>query len=464
MVLNPFSIICTSYPLVRQSVFWQGNLIFVYNFIGFKRTLLNFTKKSIFMNYVQLLDEVKQEVTDFFQTHPNPGLAYHNLAHTESVVAHAGQIGRHYQLNDQDLFIVTSAAWFHDIGYNISDVKEHELRGTEMAETVLKTKGVDEEAIVAVRNCILATCMPQSPKSLLEQIVCDADLFHLGTADFAELNKLMRKEAEWRKGKKIDKSEWRKDTIALLENHHFQTDYVQGLLNDRKRQNIEKMKQKEEEAAAAAMPQQAPAPLIPAASSTASVPVYIQPEITSIKKQKSDKPERGIETMFRISSSNHQRLSDMADNKSHIMITTTSIIISVLISVLLRKLEDNPHLVIPTILLLGICVVTMVFSILATRPSLPSGKFSQADIEAKRVNLLFFGNFYRMDYEDFNSGMQAMMNDREFLYGSLTRDVYSQGVVLGKKYRLLRIAYNVFMFGIIVSVLAFVFAAIVYGK
>jgi len=176
------------------------------------------------------------------------------------------------------------------------------------------------------------------------------------------------------------------------------------------------------------------------------------------KKEKNDRPDRGIETMFRISSGNHQRLSDMADNKAHIMITTTSIIISVLLSVLLRKLEDNPHLVIPTLLLLTICVTTMVFSILSTRPNLPPGTFSQQDVSSKKVNLLFFGNFYRMSYEEYADGIQKVMNDRDFLYGTLTRDVYSQGVVLGRKYRLLRIGYNVFMYGVVASVLAFVIA------
>jgi len=148
----------------------------------------------------------------------------------------------------------------------------------------------------------------------------------------------------------------------------------------------------------------------------------------------------------------------MADNKAHIMITTTSIIISVLLSVLLRKLEDNPHLVIPTLLLLTICVTTMVFSILSTRPNLPPGTFSQQDVSSKKVNLLFFGNFYRMSYEEYADGIQKVMNDRDFLYGTLTRDVYSQGVVLGRKYRLLRIGYNVFMYGVVASVLAFVIA------
>ncbi|HEV7380642.1 MAG TPA: Pycsar system effector family protein, partial [Dyadobacter sp.] len=187
------------------------------------------------------------------------------------------------------------------------------------------------------------------------------------------------------------------------------------------------------------------------------------PEPAEAKKLKSDRPDKGIETMFRISSNNHQRLSDMADNKAHIMITTTSIIISVLLSVLIRKLEDNAYLILPTMILLTICVITMVFSILATRPTIPHGTFTQEDIDTKNVNLLFFGNFYRMSYDDYSNGMQVMMNDREFLYGSLTKDVYSQGMVLGRKYRLLRVAYNVFMFGIVASVIAFAIASIFYG-
>lgn len=400
------------------------------------------------MNYAQLLDEVKQEVTHFFQLHENAGFTYHNLAHTERVVTNAGLLARHYQLDDKDFFIVTTAAWFHDTGYYINGATDHELRGTEMAAAFLQGKGVDEAIIRSVQNCIMATCLPQSPKNLLEQIVCDADLFHLGTDEFPDQNKKMRKEAEWRAGRKISKHEWRQGTIRLFEAHHFQTDYGQTLLNERKKQNLNRLKEKESNDADEIVN-------TPAAEATVPKPVNIPKPSAEIKKPKTERPDRGIETMFRISSNNHQRLSDMADNKANIMITTTSIILSVLLSVLLRKLEDNQNLIIPTILLLIVCVVTMVCSILATRPALPPGIFTQKEIDEKKVNLLFFGNFYRMSYEDYNKGMKEMMNDRDFLYGSLTRDVYSQGVVLGRKYRLLRLGYNVFMYGIVVSVLAF---------
>jgi predicted metal-dependent HD superfamily phosphohydrolase len=405
------------------------------------------------MNYTALIEDVKQELIHFFKKHQNPGFIYHNREHTEEVVAHVTEIADHYELDEKDRFVVTSAAWFHDMGYFNGESIGHEQRGADAAEAFLTVKGVHDKQIRAVQACILSTKLPQSPTGLLEQIVCDADLFHFGTDKFAERNKLMRKEAEWRKGEKISKSEWRAGTIQLLESHHYHTKFCQDLLNDTKTKNLSKLKAKELEDVAE------PLILTDAKKNNADT----KSEEAEIKKVKYDRPDKGIETMFRITSNNHQRLSDMADNKANIMITTTSIILSVLLSVLVRKLEENPYLTIPTILLITICVVTMVFSILATRPSLPHGTFTEDNIRNKNVNLLFFGNFYRMNFQDYSAGMQEMMNDREFLYGSLTRDVYAQGVVLGRKYRLLRVAYNVFMFGIIVSVLAFVISSFFSG-
>lgn len=239
-----------------------------------------------------------------------------------------------------------------------------------------------------------------------------------------------------------------------MQAHYFHTDYSRNLLQAKKEENLQKLRDK--------LKQDGITPPITVKEQAIEKMADGKSAGSNTKKQKVDRPDRGIETMFRISSNNHQRLSDMADNKAHIMITTTSIIISVLLSVLLRKLEDNPQLIIPTLLLLTVCVVTMVFSILATRPALPRGTFSQQDIDTRKVNLLFFGNFYKMSFDDYDAGMREMMNDRDFLYGSLTRDVYSQGIVLGKKYGLLRKGYNVFMYGIVASVIAFFVAAVFF--
>lgn len=390
------------------------------------------------MQYREILDQLSAHVAGLFHANDDARFIYHNLHHTEQVVENTVKIAGHYQLSDQDFFIVVAASWFHDLGY-MFDWRQHEAKGASLVTAFLQEKGMGKEIVDQVSGCIMATRMPQNPEGLLQQIVCDADLFHLGSNSFKERNKLMRKEAEAFCSKQIDKTEWRIKTIALFKAHHYHTDFCQNLLNAKKAENLAELENK----------------LITKQTVETTAISTVKEE----KKKKSDKPERGVETMFRISSTNHQRLSDMADNKAHIMISTTSIILSVILSILLRKLEDNPHLIIPTLLLLIVCVVTMVFSILATRPSIPEGVFTPEDISEKRVNLLFFGNFYRMSLNDYQNGMIKLMDDRDFLYGSLIKDVYAQGVVLGRKYRLLRVAYNVFMFGIVAAVLAFIVAA-----
>lgn len=299
----------------------------------------------------------------------------------------------------------------------------------------------------------MATRMPQSPLSLLEKIICDADLYHLGTADFFDTDKLLRKETETLHDKEISKADWRLKSIAFLSAQEYHTDYCQVLLNATKQQNIQILKDKAAKAGSKAAAEKA-AEVKPQPAPVTQAPVKKGKKEKTDEKQ--EEPKKGIETMFRISSANHQRLSDMADNKAHIMITVNSIILSAIISLVLRRLSENQFLIIPTFILLAISLLAITFSILATRPSIPKGEFTREDVDTKNVNLLFFGNFYKMSLEEYTYGMEKMMDDRDFLYGSLIKDVYAQGVVLGKKYRLLRIAYNIFMFGLITSVLAFI--------
>ncbi|MEP2025305.1 Pycsar system effector family protein, partial [Reichenbachiella sp.] len=177
---------------------------------------------------------------------------------------------------------------------------------------------------------------------------------------------------------------------------------------------------------------------------------------------KENKPTRGIETMFRTTSKNHLDLSAMADNKANIMISINSIILSIIVSVLIRKLEEYPHFIIPTLIMTVVCLVTIVLSILATRPNISKGKFTQSDITNKRTNLLFFGNFHKMSLSEYEWGMNELMNDSSYLYGSLIKDIYYLGAVLGKKYKRLRVAYTVFMFGFVVAVLSFIVAEVFF--
>ncbi|KQM69511.1 phosphohydrolase [Pedobacter sp. Leaf216] len=403
------------------------------------------------MNYKQLQEDVQKHVSDYFHTHSDPRLVYHNLEHTQEVVHAAQQIANHYQLNEQDFFTITVAAYFHDTGY-FEDALNHEAKGAELADQFLAKHKVNQEVRDSVKSAILATKIPQHPKNEIDKIICDADLFHLGLSDFRAKGKLMHKENELIYKKDISKLDWRKKDIQFMESHHYHTDYANLLLSDQKQKNIDKLKSKlsaQEEI-----------------STELEEPKNFAPEIVKEKKKKDkdDRPDKGIETMFRITSANNQRLSDMADNKAHILITVNSIMLSLIVSLLLRRLEDHGNLIIPTFILLMVSLTCVVVSILSTRPSIPKGEFTQEDMDNKKVNLLFFGNFYKMSLPSYTDGMIKVMNDKDFLYGTLITDVYSQGVVLGRKYKLIRLAYNIFMFGLIAAVLAFVIAYAAYGK
>ena len=181
-----------------------------------------------------------------------------------------------------------------------------------------------------------------------------------------------------------------------------------------------------------------------------------------VKKAKELSPTRGIETMFRLTSKNHMELSAMADNKANIMISINSIILSVIVSVLIRKLEEYPHMTVPAVMLTVVCLTTIVFAILATRPNITKGKFERLDIQNKETNLLFFGNFHRMRLDDYAWAMKEMLKDGDYLYSSMIKDIYFLGAVLGKKYRLLRMSYTIFMFGFVISVLGFIIAELFF--
>jgi predicted metal-dependent HD superfamily phosphohydrolase len=403
------------------------------------------------MSYQELLKKVTEHVVQYYMQHSDKRLFYHNLAHAVQILDAVNKINAHYKSDEKTNFITCTAAWFHDTGIIEVGLEFHEIKSAEFAESFLSGFEVNEEEINEIKNCILATQMPQRPKSMAEKIVCDADLFNLGTDAFFENNKLVRKEIEAFSVSKISGNEWRERTIKLLEDHNYHTEYCQSLLNKTKAENLSKIKEKHD--LKNWHGHHGNSHLVTDAESISEIDKNLR--LKNVRHHL-----RGVETMFRNSSSNHQHLSVMADNKAFIMISVNSIIISVAIGLIIGKFVLNPKLIIPTILLLSVNVITIIYSVLATRPAIMKGSFTKEEVAKKTVNLLFFGSFYKMPFHDFEYGMRQMMDDSEFLYRSIIKDIYWQGKVLGRKFRLLRIAYDIFMYGTALSVLAYIISSL----
>lgn len=177
----------------------------------------------------------------------------------------------------------------------------------------------------------------------------------------------------------------------------------------------------------------------------------------SSSKKKLGSRKRGVSDMFRTSYRTHMELSAIADNKSNIMISINGIIISIIIASISPKIDSNPWLLLPTSILLITCLLSLVYAVLSARPRVSKEKVTLEDVRENRANILFFGNFYTLPRADYVEGMEELMQDSERLYDNMARDLHGLGVVLAKKYRLLRIAYNLFMVGLVLSVISFIF-------
>ncbi|WAC13422.1 HD domain-containing protein [Dyadobacter pollutisoli] len=165
-------------------------------------------------------------------------LAYHNLNHTLSVVENALQLADYYQLTDPDRFVVLAASWFHDLGYMNGGPAGHEQRGALIFHQFASSLAIEGDLIARVMGCILATTLPQRPTNLLESIVCDADLYHFGTSEFAEKDALMREETSHRLATDIAALSWLAGSAKLLRSHQFCTPYCQGKLAGQKQENL----------------------------------------------------------------------------------------------------------------------------------------------------------------------------------------------------------------------------------
>lgn len=191
------------------------------------------------MKKKEIITKAEDYAREVFEAHVNDSFAYHNLEHTQMVVKATEKIAAHYHLDDQDLDAVLLAAWFHDIGYLFVDVHEHEKKSADLATLFLEEENASHVLIQKVRECILSTKIFTQPTSLIGKIVADADLFHLGTAEFKKTNKKMWVEMKRCFGVKIPTKKWFKGALDLLEKHEFHTEYCQNLLEEGKQENID---------------------------------------------------------------------------------------------------------------------------------------------------------------------------------------------------------------------------------
>ena len=373
-----------------------------------------------------LLKESEQFVTNLLLTKTPSHLVYHNLEHTREVVKNAELIATRENFSDDEKNILKTAAWFHDTGY-IKTYVGHENESVAIATGFLREKQVDPDIIELIASSIMATTFTRQPENIIEEALCDADFMHLGRENYPEYAAKLREELNTSGVRIVKKRDFEKESVEMFLNHTFYTGYGHNELAGIKEKNLENLK--------------------------ASIKERQQKK----KKKATGKNtySRGVDSMLTLTARNQINLSSIADNKSNILISLNGIIISLGLAGLVSKFKLEPAIILPTVIFIVFSLSTIVLAILSTRPNISAGKFTREDIKQKKVNLLFFGNFYNMQLQEYEWAIREMIDDDQYLYSTMTKDQYYLGKVLAKKYRLLRWAYNVFMVGLVVSVTAF---------
>lgn len=369
-------------------------------------------------------------VYELFKNELPENALYHSYEHTVETAKAVEKLGREAELADEDLFLASLAAWFHDAGY-VEGADQHEKRSAAIAREFLKKEGLSADQLTRVTDLILSTRPEHQPSTPAEKVLHDADIVHIGKKKkFFRYSERLRKELEEREGRSYSDQEWTELQLDFLTKTHFETEAARQRYDKTRRRNLNVVQEN-------------------------LAHLLNEPKDLPTAKLDKKSPSRGIETMFRTAYRNHINLSQIADSKANIMISINAILMSIIVSFISTRLQEDAWLLIPAGIMLVTSLVAIIFAILGARPKVTSRYYSLEDVRRNRANILFFGNFVNMPFDEFATGMHEIMSDWDRLYDSMINDLYSLGQVLQRKYRLLWFSYSSFMFGLIVTVVMF---------
>lgn len=178
----------------------------------------------------------ERAITDTLDQRLPKDLFYHGLHHTRDVYGAAMQIARSEHISPEELNLLKIATMFHDAGF-ITHYKNHEEAGCEMARAMLPAFGFGRRQIRLIEGMIMATQIPQSPRTQLERIICDADLDYLGRDDFRDIAKTLFDELKVYMNMK-DEKVWNQIQLDFLRNHQYHTAYSRQHREAKKQQHL----------------------------------------------------------------------------------------------------------------------------------------------------------------------------------------------------------------------------------
>jgi len=386
---------------------------------------------------MEIVNRAEDYIKNLYATQPHELLLFHNFSYTSMVAKCARSIAQHEDLNEEETQMLLISAWFINIGF-IFDFVNHTDQSIKKLKIFTEESDYPKDKAEIILKALERVLKNQKLENKVEKALSDANNSIFSSDDFLLWVKYHRQERNY----------FVKPKITRRSNEHeYYTRSGRNLYKKGKTENIEKIN------------------MLLAEELTSELPknnlMVIQDLKAELKKvhQKVEKKivsTRGYDSLYRITARNQINLSGIADNKANILITLNALIVSAVITFVFAQIDSFDYLVIPALITISSSLIAIAFAVIATRPHIVPGVFRMKDFYDKKTNLIFYGNFYNMDYNEYDRAVRDMLKDQELLFSNLNRDQYELGKILGRKFRLLHYSYTIFLYGFIISAISFI--------
>jgi Family of unknown function (DUF5706) len=370
-----------------------------------------------------------EHVFELFRQGAGNGLIFHGFKRSRDVVAAAKEIGKGMKLDEGEMPVLLLAAWFHDAAYAVSPDGDRK-KGIEVARAFLARQGAPAELADAVASVIESAERPADGQRLGE-ILHDALLVPLANKDFVREAELYRLEQERRSAKRLSDVEWTQWCIAFVERHGYRTRYAQIEYDGGREANLIKLHKLLRE----------------------------QQDEAEERRADEEKAKKGavktVENVFYFFTKMVIQVMSVADRRTSTMIHVNAIMISAVVAFLLRRIETQRYLLVPTLVLLAVNLVVIFISVYSMR--IGPMRREQA---SHATNVFVIDNAAPVSLEQYQESMNALAVDGPGLQQAMIQQLYFSREILNQRRRALRLTYDVFIYGLAFSLAVFAFVLV----
>lgn len=382
-----------------------------------------------------LLDQAVDFVYQLFREKLSPDFQYHSIEYVLETVNVCENLCESHHLSTADREHLVLATLFHLTGLT-SQKTDYQQASVEIFKDFANDQGIEDSRTEQVVRLIRSTVEGHQPKSLTEEILHDVLISDMGRRRFFSRAELLRLERKLVYGKEYSEEEWEEEKQHLLVENDFHTLSGKREFGSRRAKNIRQQRAN-----------------------------IIKGKKISLREETGKDLGRGVDTLYRATYRNHINLSSIADDKANMMISINTVILSVIVTLSGAGLSftnsfmiEHLRYVVPIFVLLLTSLASVVFAILSARPDVSSNEVdSLEELDLENSSLLYFGKFTEVSINHFKEYMNRLKLNQNQLYDAMSMDLYSLGAVLKRKYRLISISYNIFMIGLSLCVLSFIF-------